>query len=357
MGELPSVPRNGSVSDIMSNLLEADRLTKVFSRGVFKKSHNVAVRDLSLAIGEEEPSITVIAGESGSGKTTLASMLLGFLKPSHGAIRFRGNDIYQLKGADWRDFRRNVQPVFQDPFEVFNPVYRVDRILTQPAKLYGLAGSDDEARELIEEALRQVGLRPAETLGRFPHQLSGGQRQRITVARAFLLKPRVLIADEPVSMIDASLRATVLESLRELKTELGVSIVYITHDLMTAFQIGDAIYVLYKGDVVEAGDAEKVIQHPAHPYTRLLMGSIPVPDPRVQWGEDLPVTTSSDDASLASHRGCVFAPRCPDVHELCRQESPPHFASESGRAVKCFLYDDKPEVDNSRLMEATAIAK
>lgn len=340
----------------MSHLLEADRLTKVFSRGVFNKTHNVAVRDLSLTIGEDEPSITVIAGESGSGKTTLASMLLGFLKPSHGAIRFRGNDIHRLKGADWRDFRRNVQPVFQDPFEVFNPVYRVDRILTQPARLYGLAATDDEARDLIEEALRQVGLRPAETLGRFPHQLSGGQRQRITVARAFLLKPRVLIADEPVSMIDASLRATVLESLRELKTELGVSIVYITHDLMTAFQIGDAIYVLYRGDVVEAGDAEKVIQSPAHPYTRLLMGSIPVPDPRVQWGADLPVTTMADDANQADDRGCVFAPRCPDVYELCRREPPPHFASEAGRAVKCFLYDDKPRVDNNRLLESTANA-
>lgn len=338
----------------MSLLLEADNLTKVFSRGVFRKTHNVAVRDLSLTIGEEEPTITVIAGESGSGKTTLASMLLGFQKPTGGSVRFRGRDINQLKGADWREFRRNVQPVFQDPFEVFNPVYRVDRILTQPAKLYGLASSDDEARELIEEALRQVGLRPAETLGRFPHQLSGGQRQRISVARAFLLKPRVLIADEPVSMIDASLRATVLESLRELKTELGVSIVYITHDLVTAFQIGDAIYVLYKGDVVEAGDAMKVIQAPAHPYTRMLMGSIPVPDPRVQWGADLPVMTTSDDAGLANPFGCVFAPRCPDVHGTCREVPPPHFASETGRAVKCFLYDDKPLVENIRLLDASA---
>ena len=338
----------------MSHLLEADGLTKVFSRGVFRKTHNVAVRDLSLTIGEDEPTITVIAGESGSGKTTLASMLLGFQKPTSGAVRFRGQDINQLKGAGWRDFRRNVQPVFQDPFEVFNPVYRVDRILTQPAKLYGLASSDDEAREMIEEALRQVGLRPAETLGRFPHQLSGGQRQRISVARAFLLKPRVLIADEPVSMIDASLRATVLESLRELKTELGVSIVYITHDLVTAFQIGDAIYVLYKGDVVEAGDAMKVIQAPAHPYTRMLMGSIPVPDPRVQWGADLPVMTAADDAVSANPFRCVFAPRCPDVHDTCLELPPPHFASESGRAVKCFLYEDKPLVENRRLLEASA---
>ena len=331
----------------MSTLLEADRLTKVFSRGVFRKTHNYAVRNLSLAIDEDEPTITVIAGESGSGKTTLAAMLLGFLKPTAGTIRYGGKDIHRLSGSDWKAFRRNVQPVFQDPFEVFNPIYRVDRILMQPARLYGLASSEDEARVLIEDALSQVGLRPAETLGRFPHQLSGGQRQRITVARAFLLKPKVLIADEPVSMIDASLRATVLESLRELKTELGVSIVYITHDLMTAFQIGDLIYVLYKGDVVEAGDAGDVIQSPAHPYTRLLMGSIPVPDPRVMWGADLPEQTSSDEQAIFDGTGCVFAPRCPDAMDTCTVKPPPHYASEPDRAVKCYLYDDAPMVDSN----------
>ncbi len=332
----------------MSAVLEADHLTRVFSRGLFNKVENVAVNDISLQVDDDNPSITVIAGESGSGKTTLASMLLGFMRPTHGEIRYRGRDIYSLKGNDWREFRRNVQPIFQDPFEVFNPVYRVDRILTQPAQLYRIAESEDEARELVEDALRQVGLRPAETLGRFPHQLSGGQRQRITVARAFLLKPKVIVADEPVSMIDASLRATVLESLRELKTELGISIIYITHDLTTAYQVGDTIYVLYRGSVVEAGNVENVVQDPSHPYTQLLMGSIPVPDPRVPWGENLaPITTGNEREMTVE--GCAFAPRCPHAFDRCATD-PPHFQLVDNRAVKCFLHEDRPVTDLESLM-------
>ena len=335
----------------MSAVLEADRLTRIFSRGLFNKVENVAVNDISLRIDDDDPTITVIAGESGSGKTTLASMLLGFMPPTSGEIRYQGRNIHSLRGDDWRDFRRNIQPIFQDPFEVFNPVYRVDRILTQPAQLYKIANSDEEARELVEEALRQVGLRPAETMGRFPHQLSGGQRQRITVARAFLLKPKVIIADEPVSMIDASLRATVLESLRELKTELGISIVYITHDLTTAYQVGDSIYVLYRGSVVEAGNVENVVQQPSHPYTQLLMGSIPVPDPRVPWGDNLSPITSADQRDAAV-TGCAFAPRCPNAFEPCHNE-PPHYKLDDERAVKCFLYQDRPVTDLDSMLSKT----
>lgn len=185
-------------------------------------------------------------------------------------------------------------------------------------------------------------------MGRFPHQLSGGQRQRITVARAFLLKPKVIVADEPVSMIDASLRATVLESLRELKTELGISIIYITHDLTTAYQIGDSIYVLYKGSVVEAGNVENVVQDPSHPYTRLLIGSIPVADPRVAWGANLPIgaATSERDDTVS---GCAFAPRCPEAMDKCWNGDPAHYLSQGNRAIKCFLYEDLPMVRGDEL--------
>ena len=204
--------------------------------------------------------------------------------------------------------------------------------------------------ELLEEALRKDGLRPAETNGRFPHQLSGGQRQRITVARAFLLKPKVIVADEPVSMIDASLRATVLESLRALKTELGISIIYITHDLTTAYQVGDTIYVLYKGSVVEAGDVQNVVQDPSHPYTQLLMGSIPVPDPRVPWGENLSPISAGDEREIEVE-GCAFAPRCPHAFDRC-EVVPPHYQLEDQRAVKCFLHEDRPITDLETLMSA-----
>ena len=179
--------------------------------------------------------------------------------------------------------------IFQDPFEAYNPFYRVDHVLETPVLNFGLAGSRREARRMIEETLRAVGLRPEETLGRYPHQLSGGQRQRIMVARALLIRPRVIIADEPVSMVDASLRATILTSLRELHDKFGISLIYITHDLTTAYQISQNVIVLYRGLIAEAGDVEKVVGDPKHPYTRLLIGSIPYPDPNRAWkGEEAP---------------------------------------------------------------------
>ena len=182
-------------------------------------------------------------------------------------------------------FRREVQAVFQDPFAVFNPFYTVDHLLSVPINRFKLAKSKREARDKMDEALTAVGLRPEEILGRFPHQLSGGQRQRINVARALLLRPRLLVADEPVSMVDASLRANILETLRNLQKNYGVSIIYITHDLTTAYHIAKSIIVLYRGEVMEAGDVDSVIKQPQHPYTQLLVDSIPWPDLDRRWGE------------------------------------------------------------------------
>ncbi len=231
----------------------------------------IALQPISLCIAGDSAPIVAVAGESGSGKTTLASLLLGFLPPSMGAIRYRGTDLDRLPRSGRRRFRKEVQAVFQDPFAVYNPFYRVDHALIEPLRLFGLARSWRDARDMMEQACQRVGLHPADTLGRFPHQLSGGQRQRLMVARALLLEPKLLIADEPVSMIDASLRALVLGSLRTLNSELAIPILYITHDLTTAYHIADTIIVLYRGAVVEAGDAATVIQQPQHPYTRLLI--------------------------------------------------------------------------------------
>lgn len=187
----------------------------------------------------------------------------------------RGKAVSTLRGADYQRFRREVQAVFQDPFAVFNPFYKVDHLLQVPIEKFKLARSRHEARRMMEDALQAVGLRPEEVLGRYPHQLSGGQRQRIAVARALVLKPRLLVADEPVSMVDASLRAAILESLRRMRDEHGISILYITHDLTTAYHVADSILVLYAGRVVEAGEVERVIRAPKHPYTQLLIDSIP----------------------------------------------------------------------------------
>jgi ABC-type glutathione transport system ATPase component len=255
-----------------------------FGGGLFQGPRKVALKGLDLTLSGSAPRILAIVGESGSGKTTLTRLLLGLLKPTRGSVLWRGRDLAALEGGDRMAFRRDVQAVFQDPFGSYNPVYRVDRMLTLPALRFGLAGSDAEARTLAEAALAAVGLRPADTLGRFPHQLSGGQRQRLMVARAVMLKPKVLVADEPVSMVDASLRATILESLWRLRQEAGLTLVYVTHDLATAHQIADEILVMRHGEVVERGDAVEVISSPRQPYTRELIAALPPGDPTVDWG-------------------------------------------------------------------------
>jgi peptide/nickel transport system ATP-binding protein len=272
----------------MGPLLELRNVRKVYGGGLFSKRHTVALQDFSLAIDGAQPTIIAIVGESGSGKTTMARMLLGLENPTTGAVLYRGEDLGHCSRQKRRAFRREMQAIFQDPFGVYNPFYKVDHVLTTPIAKFKLAKSREDAQRQIEQALRAVGLRPEETLGRFPHQLSGGQRQRTMVARTLLLRPKVIVADEPVSMVDASLRVTVLRNLLQLKQEYGISLVYITHDLATAYQISDRIIVLHRGLVVEEGDPEQVVKHPEHPYTKLLIGSIPQPDPNRTWGDDVP---------------------------------------------------------------------
>ena len=338
-------------------LLEAQSVTKVFDSGLLSKGHLVAVDDVSLAINEEKPTITSIAGESGSGKTTLARLLLGVARPTRGHIRFRGQDLVTMGRKERKEFRRQVQAIFQDPFEVYNPFYRIDQVLTTPVRKFQLAASKQEERRLIEESLQMAGLRPEETLGRYPHQLSGGQRQRIMVARALLLNPRVILADEPVSMVDASLRATILESLMKLKRELGISLVYITHDLTTAYQISQNIYILYRGSVAEVGSVERVIKAPLHPYTQLLVNSIPLPDPDIRWGTGSDVDAAAPTSALKSAHGhgCKFANRCPFVMTECHAQQPPLFRTQEDRAVACFLYKTEPQVTGREMAESLAV--
>jgi peptide/nickel transport system ATP-binding protein len=214
-------------------------------------------------------------------------------------------------------------------------------VLEVPIKKFHLAGSRQAARQLIDETLRGVGLRPEETLGRYPHQLSGGQRQRIMVARALLLRPRLIIADEPVSMVDASLRATILDSLRRLNQDFGISVIYITHDLTTAYQIGDNIVVMYRGAAVEAGDVEHVVKQPLHPYSQLLVASIPLPDPQHTWEHDAIPVDAADIVEIGPS-SCRFADRCPHVMARCHASLPPLFQTDPRRAAACYLYDSAP---------------
>ncbi len=295
-------PRPGDNGQAHEPLLELRDVTKVFGGGRFGQREVVALNEFSLALDAEHPVIVAVVGESGSGKTTMARLLLGLESPSTGAVIYKGVDVSRLSTRERRVFRRDVQAIFQDPFEVYNPFYKVDHVLTTPIAKFGLAKSREDARRQIDEALRAVGLKPEETLGRFPHQLSGGQRQRTMVARTLLLRPKVIVADEPVSMIDASLRVTVLQNLLQLKQEYGISLIYITHDLTTAYQISDHIIVLHRGDVVEQGDPEQIIKRPQHPYTKLLINSIPLPDPERQWGEVPPEIEALAEEELTLER-------------------------------------------------------
>jgi ABC-type oligopeptide transport system ATPase subunit len=269
----------------MIPLLELRHVTKEYGGGFMSQRKVVALQDFSHAIEAEPATITAIVGESGSGKTTMARILLGLESPTSGVVLYKGKDLRRHSRKERREFRRDLQAIFQDPFEVYNPFYKVDHVLSTPVAKFHLAKSKAEARKMIEQALEAVGLRPEETLGRFPHQLSGGQRQRTMVARTLLLRPKVIVADEPVSMVDASLRVTVLANLLQLKQQFGISLVYITHDLATAYQISDHIMVLHRGVVVEEGDPEQVVKRPQHSYTKLLISSIPQPDPTRPWGE------------------------------------------------------------------------
>ncbi|HUV88635.1 MAG TPA: ABC transporter ATP-binding protein [Anaerolineae bacterium] len=321
----------------MTALLEAQHVTKVFGRGLIKKHRVLALEDFSLSITGGQPTIIGMVGESGSGKTTMARLLLGLETPSEGSVLYKGKDLRHLSRVERRAFLQDVQIIFQDPFEVYNSFYKVDHVLTVPIAKFRLASSERERQRLIEEVLQTVGLRPEETLGRYPHQLSGGQRQRIMVARALLLRPKLIVADEPVSMIDASLRATVLDNLRQLNEEFGISLIYITHDLTTAYQISNNIIVLYSGSVAEAGDVELVVGQPQHPYTELLISSIPLPNPERRWSDEIPATSGKQ---VRGYMGCKFADRCPQAFSLCLEKAPPLFQTDHHRGVACYLYQD-----------------
>jgi oligopeptide/dipeptide ABC transporter ATP-binding protein len=333
----------------MTVLLEARGVTKVFGGGIIRTSQTVALRDFSLAIDTDNPTITAVVGESGSGKSTMARLLLGLETPSEGEVLYRDRAVQKLNRTERHQFRRDVQAVFQDPFAAYNPFYKVDHVLDVPISKFKLASSRRERDALITETLAAVGLRPQETLGRYPHQLSGGQRQRIMVARALLLRPKLIIADEPVSMIDASLRATVLESLRQLNQEFGISLVYITHDLTTAYQIGHNIIVLYSGSIAEMGDVEHVVKEPQHPYTQLLVGSIPLPDLDRQWQDEAPPSEYGRQAEVGT--GCLFAPRCPHAFSPCVASAPPLYRIQTHQAAACYLYEERDAISSEQMDE------
>jgi len=319
----------------MEKLLNVENLTKSFSLGSLTSRVKItAVDDVSFAIAPGE--IFTLAGESGCGKTTTAKIILGFEEPTDGAIVYRGNrEAHPKSHKVWRTER--VQAIFQDPFGTFNPLRTVDRYFFETVENYKLAQSKREAIDLIDYKLRLVGLTYAEFAGKYPSEFSGGQLQRISIARALLTDPVLLIADEPVSMVDASLRMSIVNLFKKLQEEFNMSVLYITHDLATAYYVSDRIAVMFRGNIVEMGPVEEVLMNPRHPYTKLLRESIPQPDPNRRWQGDVSLSDLEHVEYLK--QGCRFAGRCPQVMDRCRREVPADL-SVNGVLVRCHLYDE-----------------
>ena len=326
-----------------SPLLQIRDATKIYYSGGFlgEKKSVVALDNFNMTIGGSPATITTIAGESGSGKTTLANLVLGFIKLTSGRIIFDGEDITDMDNEQLKTYRRNVQAVFQDPFGVYNPFYRIDHVFDLVNRHFSLSDNQSEYRDMVEAGLNVVGLYGEDVLRKYPHQLSGGQRQRIMMARAYMIKPKLIVADEPVSMVDASLRASILDAMLRLRDEHGISFLYITHDLSTAYQIGDEIYMLYQGTTAERGTAMDVIDAPQHPYVQLLIDSVPVPDPTDKWDVNISLP-SEEEMRTAAAQGCRYYPRCPHRMDRCLEAQPPLFMMDKPKhEAACYLYDER----------------
>ena len=340
-------------------VLEAEGLTKHFPLpasgrellgGHARVVHAVDEVTLSLRRGQ----VTALVGESGSGKSTVARLLAHLQQRTGGSVRLHGQEVKVRGGRKLRAYCRSVQLIFQDPFASLNPVHTVRYTLSRALRVHGHAGrSKAELDQALTDLLGRVRLTPAEQyLAKFPHELSGGQRQRVAIARALAAQPEVLLADEPVSMLDVSIRLGVLNLLRDLKEQLQLAVLYITHDIASARYFADETLVMYAGRMVEGGPSETVTQRPAHPYTRLLINSAPDPE-RLgtgfgEYDEDGELTEEEDlgepPSLVTPPTGCRFHPRCPHVMERCSTETPPRFevpdpdGAPTTQWAACWLY-------------------
>lgn len=310
-----------------------------------------AVEDMSLALFPGRA--TALVGESGSGKTTVARMLAGMHVPTRGKILFEQRPINLNSGLERKKYVRQVQYIFQDPFSSLNPIHGVRHHLSRPLRVHGHARSSREVEAQALALLEKVSLTPAKQfLDKYPHQLSGGQRQRISIARALAVRPLVLLADEPVSMLDVSIRLDVLNLLLKLKEEEGLAFLFITHDIASARYFAEETLVMYAGQTVEGGPSDDVIRRPKHPYTRLLRSAAPDPDRMAQNGNDgmlADIPERGEPPSLVNPpRGCRFHLRCPHAMEICRQSFPSRTDFGGGHWANCHLYSSNESVNPSR---------
>ena len=331
------MPRGGDPIAVSENLVEVRDLVKHFplTQGIIFQKHVGAVRAVDgISFDVRRGETLGIVGETGCGKSTTAKLLLRLLKPTSGSIRFDGREIAHIGGGALKQLRREMQMIFQDPYSSLNPRKTVGSIVGDPFVIHGIERDDKARRKRVQELMEQVGLNP-EHYNRFPHEFSGGQRQRIGVARALALKPKLIVADEPVSALDVSIQAQILNLLADLQSELGLTMVFIAHDLSVVRHMCDRVAVMYLGTIVELADNETLYTHPRHPYTGALLSAVPVADPhdarskrRQILGGDVPSPTNPP-------RACRFHTRCPKAQERCWTETPALEYKAGGGMAAC----------------------
>jgi len=330
-------------NETQSTLLDVQDLSKYydqqagFTDWLLRKDADPikAVDGVSFELSTEE-TVGVI-GESGCGKTTLVETLIGLYEPTDGTVRFKGEDTSTFDTGDWKEFRRDVRMIFQDPFNSLDPKWTIEESLEEPLKIHGIGDRDRRVREVLE----QVELSPPEKyLDRYPRQLSGGEKQRVSIARALIVEPDLILADEPVSMLDVSTQAAILKLLSNLAEDLGLSVVYISHDLSTVSYVCDKVLVMYRGAVVESAPTRSVLTDPKHPYTQALISAIPVPDSESDRERTELGGTVREPVGVGD--GCRFRDRCPERMDIC-EETPVLYPVEEDHMAKCHLYYDHEE--------------